>query len=280
MGEIDSSLASRRKALWLIGAAGLVALGADSAGAATTPRTAPPGTPLRLRPAVLPAPKPTPKPTPKPRPAPWSPAPLTALKPGEPIRHLAELVPPAPPNTIALTIDDGPHPEYTPRVLDLLAEHQVHATFFIIGEQIKDNAKLVERIAADGHQICNHTMTHPIAFDDVSKKRLKTEIAEPHDLIAQTTQIVPTLFRAPGGAWSPAVLDAVAEHDMLPIDWAVDPRDWARPGAARIRKALTKSKAGDILLVHDGGGDRAQTVSALRAAIPRLKKKGLSFVAL
>jgi peptidoglycan/xylan/chitin deacetylase (PgdA/CDA1 family) len=261
-----------------MGAAGLVALSADSAGATATPRSAPPGAGLRVRPAVHPMP--TPKPTPKPRPAPWTASPLTALKPGEPIRHLTELVPPAPPNTIALTIDDGPHPEYTPRVLDVLAEHQVRATFFIIGEQVKEYPALVQRIAAGGHQICNHTMTHPISFDDLSRKRLKEEIAEPHDLIAQTTQIVPTLFRAPGGAWSPAVLDVIGEHRMLPIDWAVDPRDWARPGVASIRKALTRSEAGDILLLHDGGGDRSQTVKALRAAIPKLKKKGLSFVAL
>jgi peptidoglycan/xylan/chitin deacetylase (PgdA/CDA1 family) len=175
VAEIESGFASRRKALGLLGAAGLVALGADSAGAAATPRSARPDTPLRVRPAKLPAPAPTPtpKPTPKPRPAPWTATRLTALKPGEPIRHLSELVPPAPPNTIALTIDDGPHPEYTPKVLDLLAEHKVHATFFIIGAQVKEYPGLVQRIAADGHQICNHTMTHPLSFDRLSSKRLK-----------------------------------------------------------------------------------------------------------
>ncbi|MFB4320074.1 polysaccharide deacetylase family protein [Actinomadura sp. 21ATH] len=259
-----------------MGAAGLLALGADSAGATTSSTGAGP----RSRVAPRPRPTPTPTPTPKVRPAPWTPGRLAAAKPGEPIRRLSELVPPAPPNTIALTIDDGPHPEYTPRVLDVLAEHQVHATFFIIGQQVKEYPKLVERIAAGGHQICNHTMTHPLSFDDLPKKRLKKEIAEPHDVIAQTSQVVPTFFRAPGGAWSPAVMDVIGEHGMLPIDWAVDPRDWARPGVGSIRKTLTKSKAGDILLIHDGGGDRSQTVKAIRAAIPKLKEKGLSFVAL
>ncbi|MFF5261848.1 polysaccharide deacetylase family protein [Actinomadura viridis] len=261
-----------------MGAAGLATLAADSAGASTTPRTAAPGT--RRRAVPHPSPSPTPTPTPTPRPAPWTPARLTAVKPKTPIRDLKELVPPPPDRTIALTIDDGPNPTWTPRVLDLLAEHQVHATFFIIGEQVKEYPRLTQRIAAAGHQICNHTMTHPLSFDGLSRKRLKKEIGEAHDLIAQTSGIVPTFFRAPGGAWSPAVMDVIGEHGMLPIDWAVDPRDWARPGVGRIRKTLMGSDSGDILLVHDGGGDRSQTVRALRGAIPRLKKRGLTFVAL
>ncbi|WP_344594454.1 polysaccharide deacetylase family protein [Actinomadura vinacea] len=280
MGVVDSSVASRRKALWLMGAAGFACLAADSTGS-NSPLSARPGTVARTRPVVhRPRPKPTPKPTPTPRPAPWTPTRLTALKPKEPIRDLKELVPPPPEQTIALTIDDGPHPEWTPKVLDLLAEHQVRATFFIIGAQVKEFPQLTQRIAAAGHQICNHTMTHPLSFDDLSKKELRKEIGEAHDRIAQVSGVVPVFFRAPGGAWSPAVVDVVAEHGMLPIDWAVDPRDWARPGVGSIRKTLTASESGNILLVHDGGGDRSQTVKALKGAIPKLKKRGLSFVAL
>jgi peptidoglycan/xylan/chitin deacetylase (PgdA/CDA1 family) len=165
-------------------------------------------------------------------------------------------------------------------MLDLLAEHQVRATFFTIGSQVKEHPKLTRRLVDAGHQICNHTMNHPVSFKGLSKKRLETEIGEAHDRIAQITGVVPTFFRAPGGSWSPQVLDVVAEHEMLPLDWAVDPRDWARPGVGRIRKALLKCESGDILLVHDGGGDRSQTLKALRKVIPELKKRGMTFVSL
>ncbi|MFD0854220.1 polysaccharide deacetylase family protein, partial [Actinomadura adrarensis] len=83
-----------------------------------------------------------------------------------------------------------------------------------------------------------------------------------------------------GGNWTPPLLDVVNDHGMLPLDWAVDPRDWARPGVKRIRKSLLKCSSGNILLVHDGGGDRSQTLKALRDVIPALKKRGLTFVSL
>ncbi|NKZ05570.1 polysaccharide deacetylase family protein [Actinomadura latina] len=274
----ESGGTSRRKALWLLGAAaGVTALGADAArpsgGSAAAP--APSSTP-RARPVIHPTP--TPKPTPTPRAASWTPGKLTALD--KPVRELSELAPPAPPKSIALTVDDGPSPTWTPRMLDLLAEHDVHATFFIIGEQVKEYPKLTRRIADAGHQICNHTETHPIDIADLSKKRVRKEIVEAHDRIADVTGVVPQFFRSPGGAWSKTVLELVAEHDMLPIDWAVDPRDWARPGVGHIRRALLKGKENNILLCHDGGGDRSQTIKALRTAIPKLKKRGLTFVAL
>ncbi|MEO3823241.1 polysaccharide deacetylase family protein [Actinomadura sp. B10D3] len=274
----DSGGASRRKALWLMGAAaGLAALGADSA--RTSDPTRGPGwataTP-RARPVIHPTPTPTPTPTP--RPAAWTPAKLTASE--KPIRELSELYPPPPPKSIALTIDDGPSPMYTPRMLDLLAEHQVHATFFIIGEQVKEYPKLTRRIADAGHQICNHTETHPISIAGLSRKRVRKEIVEAHDRIADITGVVPQFFRSPGGAWSKTILELVAEHDMLPVDWAVDPRDWARPGVGHIRRSLLKGKAGNIMLVHDGGGDRSQTLKALKTVIPKMKKRGLTFVAL
>ncbi|TDC58220.1 polysaccharide deacetylase family protein [Actinomadura sp. KC345] len=254
---------------------GLTALGADGTrppdGASASERTVPRGVP----PAK---PAPTPTPTPTPRPAAWTPAKLTALE--TPVRELSQLSPAAPPKSIALTLDDGPHPEWTPRILDLLAEEEVRATFFIIGEQVKEYPRLTRRIADSGHQICNHTETHPMSFDGLPKKKIRKEIADAHDRIADATGVVPQFFRAPGGAWSKAVLELTAEKGMLPIDWAVDPRDWARPGVRRIRKALLKGKDGQILLCHDGGGDRSQTLKALEDAIPKLKKRGLTFVAL
>ncbi|WP_243719642.1 polysaccharide deacetylase family protein [Actinomadura sp. KC06] len=274
--QLASRLASRRETLWLMGAVvGLTALGADGVRPSNDSRAAA-ETPPRVRPAAHPSPPP--KPVPKPRPAAWTPAKLTALK--TPVSDLSQLSPAPPPKSIALTIDDGPNPKWTPRMLDLLAEEEIRATFFIIGEQVKEYPKLTRRIADAGHQICNHTETHPISIAGLSTKRVRKEIADAHDRIADITGVVPQYFRSPGGAWSKTVLELTAEHGMLPIDWAVDPRDWAQPGVGRIRRSLLKGKEGDIVLCHDGGGDRSQTIKALKAAIPKLKKRGLTFVAL
>ncbi|KAB2350960.1 polysaccharide deacetylase family protein [Actinomadura rudentiformis] len=277
-----------------MGVAGFFALGADSVLGSSEPGKAAPHTAVpRPRAVIHPSPPsstvapnqpapppPTPTVPPSPRAASWSPARLTTPKPRKPLRDLQDLVPPPPPKTIALTIDDGPHPLYTPQVLDVLAEHEVRATFFIIGEQVIEYPKLTRRIADAGHQVCNHTMTHPLSLGRLSTKKVRQEIVEAHDRIAQSTGIVPTFFRAPGGNWSKATLDIIGEHGMLPVDWAVDPQDWRRPGVGSIRRGLLKCGSGDILLCHDGGGDRSQTVKALRGAIPKLKKRGLTFVSL
>ncbi|TMQ92663.1 polysaccharide deacetylase family protein [Actinomadura soli] len=269
-------MASRRETLWLMGAAvGLTALGADGVRPQNDPRAPAAATP-RARPVIHPPPPP--KPTPKPRPAAWTPAKVAALE--TPVRELSQLSPAPPPKSIALTIDDGPNPTWTPRMLDLLAEEEVLATFFIIGEQVKEYPKLTRRIADAGHQICNHTETHPISIAGLPAKRVRKEIVDAHDRIADVTGVVPQYFRSPGGAWSKTVLELTAEHNMLPIDWAIDPRDWARPGVGRIRRSLLEGKEGDIVLCHDGGGDRSQTIKALGGAIPKLKKRGLTFVAL
>jgi peptidoglycan-N-acetylglucosamine deacetylase len=204
--------------------------------------------------------------------------PIRALQ--RPVHGLRDLAPPAPPTAVALTVDDGPHPVWTPRMLDLLAEFHVPATFSLIGEQVVEYPQLVKRIVADGHQISDHTMTHPLNLPQLSASAIRTEIGEAHDRIAQATGVSPKFFRAPGGAWSTQILDIAAEHGMLSIDWAVDPRDWARPGTERITGTLLGAHAGDILLCHDGGGDRSETLHALRNVIPALQKRGLTFVAL
>jgi peptidoglycan/xylan/chitin deacetylase (PgdA/CDA1 family) len=197
-----------------------------------------------------------------------------------PVHGLKDLTPAAPPTAVALTIDDGPSPTWTPQMLDLLAEFHVPATFSLIGEQVSEYPQLVKRIVASGHQVSDHTMTHPINLPQLSAGRIKEEIGGAHDRIAQLTGVKPKFFRAPGGNWSTQVLDMATEHGMISIDWAVDPRDWARPGTGSITNSLLGAKAGDILLCHDGGGDRAETIQALRTVIPALQKRGLTFVAL
>jgi peptidoglycan/xylan/chitin deacetylase (PgdA/CDA1 family) len=221
------------------------------------------------------------------RPVPAKPAsahPASASAPIKPwhkaAHYIHELDPHAPKNAVALTIDDGPHPEWTPRVLDLLAKHEVKATFCLIGEQIRDNYQLVQLMVEAGHGVANHTWRHPIDINRLPARRVESEIVKTWKVIVEVTGISPRLFRAPGGNWSPTVFEAVARHGMLPIDWDVDPRDWSRPGVPHVTHELLKGRGGDILLCHDGGGDRSQTLKSLRTVLPRLQSRGLEFITL
>lgn len=181
-------------------------------------------------------------------------------------------------NSIALTIDDGPHPDWTPKVLDLLAENDIHATFSLVGEQARAYPQLVRRIVRAKHSLCNHTMTHPQPFRALSTAAIRRQILDAQSVISDAAGKEPDLFRSPGGDWTEAVLDIAEELKLTPVGWSVDPRDWALPGAATIETTLLGARAGDILLTHDGGGDRAQTVDALRAVLPQLREAGLRFV--
>jgi len=261
-----------RRRMLALGAAGLGALAVGDQGQEAAEVTRP----LARGRAVIPRAKvhQGPRPGVMPRPA----APVAART--DAIHRLPELFPTVPPNAIALTIDDGPQPEWTPKMLDLLAEFEVKATFSLIGIQVKMFPKLAERIVLAGHQLCNHTMHHPLEIASMSRRKVDDEITEAHVRIGEATGVGPKFFRSPGGAWSHAVFHSAARHGMTPIDWDIDPRDWARPGTGHIKRAMLKAKGGDILLCHDGGGDRSETIKALRKVIPELKQRGLTFVAL
>jgi peptidoglycan/xylan/chitin deacetylase (PgdA/CDA1 family) len=182
-----------------------------------------------------------------------------------------------PRNAVALTIDDGPHPTWTPKVLDVLAANGVQATFSVIGRQARAYPGLVRRIVGAGHGLCNHSMTRPQPFAVGGTVAIRQQIVDAQSAIADAAGRQPRLFRAPGGDWTPAVLDLTAELGLTPVGWSVDPRDWTQPGIGAIEGALLGARAGDILLTHDGGGNRAQTVAALSAVIPRLRAEGLRF---
>ncbi len=197
-----------------------------------------------------------------------------------PLFRVHDLIPHAPKRAVALTIDDGPDPKWTPRVLDLLAHHEVTATFCLIGVQVRKYPDLVRRIVDAGHQVADHTMHHPVNLCRLPQRRIDAEVGDAHRLIKDVSGVAPKLFRAPGGTWSRKLLRSVAKQGMLPLDWDVDPRDWSRPGARHITHALMRAKPGDILLCHDGGGDRSETLRALRTVIPRLKNRDLEFISL
>ncbi len=180
---------------------------------------------------------------------------------------------------VALTIDDGPDPRHTPTVLALLERHGIRATFFLIGENAVEHPDLVREIAARGHHIANHTWTHP-DLRHLSDAKVREELERTSELLHRTTGKAPTWFRAPGGDWSPASLKVSAELGMRPMAWSVDPRDWARPGTVVITDRILKDvRPGSIVLNHDGGGDRSQTVAALKAYLPVLIDSGYHFTA-
>ncbi|MGK4583412.1 polysaccharide deacetylase family protein [Kitasatospora sp. HPMI-4] len=180
---------------------------------------------------------------------------------------------------IALTLDDGPHPAHTPVVLELLHQYGIRATFFLIGENAAANPALVRAIADAGHHIANHTWTHP-DLRHLPESRVRDELRRTSDLLQETTGRPVTWFRSPGGDWPDVTLRVCSELGMRPMGWSVDPRDWDRPGTTAItNRVLTGVRPGAIVLNHDGGGDRSQTVAALRTCLPTLIGNGYRFTA-
>jgi peptidoglycan-N-acetylglucosamine deacetylase len=178
---------------------------------------------------------------------------------------------------IALTIDDGPNPVYTPQVLALLARYKVTATFSMIGIEAQAYPSVAREVAAAGHLITNHTWTH-LNLTWLPPALVTEQIGRATDAIHAATGRVPDLFRAPYGAWSPFVLAQCAQTGLTPLGWSVDPRDWSRPGVASIvANIMRNTRSGSIILEHDGGGDRSQTVAALKIVIPRLLAAGYHF---
>jgi peptidoglycan/xylan/chitin deacetylase (PgdA/CDA1 family) len=181
------------------------------------------------------------------------------------------------PKVIALTIDDGPSPVYTPQVLRLLDKYRVTATFSMIGIEVTEYPGVARDVAEAGHPISNHTWRH-LDLQMLSPSAVIEEMDRATTAIHAATGVTPQMFRAPFGAWSPAVIRHCDQNGMMPIDWSVDPRDWARPGVRSIVSNIMHHTAtGSIILEHDGGGDRSQTVAALEIVIPRLLDDGYRF---
>nr|WP_228390663.1 polysaccharide deacetylase family protein [Streptomyces smaragdinus] len=179
---------------------------------------------------------------------------------------------------MALTFDDGPHPSQTPAILRILRRYDVRATFFVIGENIPWNRDVLKAVVADGHVVGNHSYTHP-QLDLIGTDRVRRELTRTSDLIERTIGAPPRLARAPYGMWDERGLRICAELGMEPFQWNIDTNDWAEPGTRAITSAvLTGARPDAIVLSHDGGGDRWQTVSALESYLPRLLDQGYTMV--
>jgi peptidoglycan-N-acetylglucosamine deacetylase len=206
--------------------------------------------------------------------------PATVPLRSRPAYDVHDLLPDAPSRAIALTIDDGPDPEWTPKVLRLLDKHQVHATFCVVGVHVAAYPGLVRDIHRAGHAIVNHTWSHPLPFAALPEKQIVAQITQNSRAIEAAAGVTPQLFRAPGGEWSPFVYRAIAAYGLLPLDWDVDPADWAMPGTKKIVRRMRRAHRDDIVLCHDGGGNRHETVAALAKVIPSWKRRKLEMVPL
>jgi len=181
------------------------------------------------------------------------------------------------PKVVALTIDDGPSPVYTPQVLAILRRYGVIASFSMIGRNAAAFPGVAREVAAAGHMIVNHTWNHD-NLGYMPAVAVQDEISRATDAIHTATGDRPGMFRAPYGVWPPAVFGYCARAGLTPLAWSVDPRDWSRPGVrAIVRDIESDTRTGSIILEHDGGGNRSQTVAALKIWLPRLLEAGYQF---
>lgn len=179
---------------------------------------------------------------------------------------------------VVLTFDDGPDPRFTPAILDILRDRSVAAVFCVVGVQVERFAHLVTRIHAEGHALCNHTRRHDMAMLRRGPDYLRAEIDGPTNQIGALTGAPPRFYRGPGGVLSPEVMAEAGRRGMRVLGWSVDPADYRRPGATTIQDRIVASiSPGAVVLMHDGGGDRSQTVDQLPGLIDRLRAAGYAF---
>lgn len=181
-----------------------------------------------------------------------------------------------PSQVVAMTFDDGPHPTHTPRLLDMLKERGLRATFYLIGNRVVQYPQIARRIAEEGHEIGNHSWSHPF-MDRLSDAAVTREIDQTTDAIFQVTGRPPVTFRPPYGAFSRRQRTGLHTARSLPtILWSVDPQDWRRPGAQTVaRRILQNARPGGIILSHD---IHRGTIDAMPQTLNGLAQGGLTCV--
>ena len=177
---------------------------------------------------------------------------------------------------IALTFDDGPSEKLTPRLLDLLAQHHIHATFFVIGENVAQHPEIVKRAAREGHEIGNHSWSHP-NLAKMSDENVRSQIKRTEEVISGAIGTRPVLLRPPYGSLAARQKHLI--HDELGYEivlWDVDPYDWKRPGPSVVtNRILKETRPGSIVLSHD---IHPGTIEAMPATLNELEAKGFKFV--
>ncbi|CAM5709039.1 Polysaccharide deacetylase family protein OS=Streptomyces alboniger OX=132473 GN=CP975_28870 PE=4 SV=1 [Streptomyces alboniger] len=180
---------------------------------------------------------------------------------------------------VNITIDDGPDPAWTPQVLEVLRENGVKATFCMVGTQAQAHPDLVKAVVAAGHRLCDHSVSHDTTMDTNTHSYQSQQILDAERMITKASGGVrPLYYRAPGGAFTPYSRQLAASRGMRPLGWNVDSKDFERPGTeAIVATVKNEISNGPTVLFHDAGGERSQTVAALREVLPWLKQQGYSF---
>lgn len=177
---------------------------------------------------------------------------------------------------VSITFDDGPSP-YTPQVLKILSQYGVHATFFEVGQNVASHPALTAQVYRQGNSVQNHTWSHP-DLRHVTAAQFVYQVSATDEQIRAHTGYRPCCLRPPYGAVDGTVRARAAALGKKLALWTVDPRDWSRPGSAAIRyRVLSQVGPGSVVLLHDGGGDRSQTVAALGGILKTLKSRGYTF---
>lgn len=174
---------------------------------------------------------------------------------------------------VSLTFDDGPHPTYTPQMLDVLAKYKVKATFFVVGYEVKAHPELVKRMIKEGHRVGSHSYDHP-QLTKLSSSAVRSQLQRTDDLIrsAGTTS---RCIRPPYGDQNLRIQQIIAEFHSSTLLWDVAPDDWTRPGTSVIvSRVMSHLHPGAIIGLHDGGGPRSQTVAAIDQLIPAIQRAG------
>ncbi|KUN52042.1 bi-functional transferase/deacetylase [Streptomyces avermitilis] len=189
-----------------------------------------------------------------------------------------------PDHRLVLTFDDGPDPQWTPKVLDVLKKHHAHAVFFVTGTMTSRHPDLVRRLVAEGHEVGVHTFNHPdLAYQ--SKKRIDWELSQNQLALAGAAGIRTSLFRPPYSSFADAmdneswpVTEYIGTRGYITVVNNTDSEDWQKPGVDEIiRRATPRGGKGAVVLMHDSGGDRHQTVQALDRFLPELQRRGYEF---
>ncbi len=188
--------------------------------------------------------------------------------------------PATPPRIIALTFDDGPSPAYTPQVLALLSRYHAHATFFVLGSEVTHFPKIARDIVKQGSVLANHGYMH-VNYFSVGISGIAKDAARTQALLKKERLPMVPFYRPPFGNSNKALVTYMSQHGYTLTLWSIDTRDWTSPGTPFItRKVLKDAVPGAIVLMHDSGGNRTQTVQALAAILPTLEAQGYRFVTL
>ena len=181
---------------------------------------------------------------------------------------------------IALTFDDGPDPEATPALLDVLGSHKAHATFFCVGERAQAHVGMIERIAKEGHTLGNHSYRHKWWTNFLSRKPLKAEISHAQQIFTDLSGIPPRYYRSPMGLTNPHLGPVLRALGLKSIGWDVRPYDRGTPARTIVDRIISSARDGSIVLLHDGGASPENLTAAVGEIVERFQALGYSFVSL